>query len=68
MKMKEKIIYLILGILIGAILTAGGFMLFSPKGKRPNEDFPRGGMENRIRVERPNDMLQPAENKEEANM
>lgn len=66
--MKEKIIYLILGILIGAILTAGGFMLFSPKGKRPNGDFPRGGMENRIRVERPNDMLQPAENKEEANM
>ena len=43
-------------------------MLFSPKGKRPNEDFPRGGMENRIRLERPDDMLQPAENKEEANM
>lgn len=29
--MKEKILYLVLGILIGAIITAGSFMLFKPK-------------------------------------
>lgn len=65
--MKEKIMYLILGILIGAILTAGGFMLFSPKKGRPNGEMPRGAMENRIRGDRPDDMPQPLEKMEEGN-
>lgn len=33
--MKEKIMYLILGILIGAVITAGAFLVFSKdKGQR----------------------------------
>lgn len=54
--MKDKIIYLVLGILIGAIITAGCFMVFSKNGGRPNGDMPRGGMENRIKGERPDGM------------
>lgn len=41
--MKDKILMLIIGILIGAIITAGGFLLFgknSGKGDRMNRrDF-----------------------------
>ncbi|MCI9000586.1 MAG: YtxH domain-containing protein [Clostridia bacterium] len=66
--MKEKIMYLILGILIGAILTAGGFMLFSPKKGRPNGEMPRDGMENRIRGNRPEDMPQSLEARGEDNV
>jgi len=32
--MKDKILMLIIGILIGAIITAGGFLLFGKKGKQ----------------------------------
>lgn len=41
-KMKEKILYLIIGILIGAVITAGCFLVFSnnknsqEKGGRPD--------------------------------
>ncbi len=73
--MKEKIVYLILEILIGAIITAGGFMVFSKKGGRPNEDMPKGGMENRIRGNRqedmpelPEGMLEDMENRKEENV
>ncbi len=36
--MKEKILYLILGILIGAVITAGIFLIQKDKG-------PQGGMD-----------------------
>lgn len=51
--MKEKITYLILGILIGAVITAGCFLVFSKtqepgmmKGERPEgfENMVEGGM------------------------
>lgn len=32
--MKEKIMYLILGILIGAVITAGCFLLFAKNGRQ----------------------------------
>lgn len=58
--MKDKIIYLILGILIGAIITAGCFMIFSKNGAKPiNGDMPRGNMENRVRGERPEGLTEP---------
>lgn len=66
--MKDKIIYLILGILIGAIITAGCFMIFSRNGARPmNGDIPRGNMENRIRGERPEGLAEPADASEVQN-
>lgn len=48
--MKDKILYLVLGILIGAIITAGSFMLFSnndkgrggPGGEMPSGNFVKG--------------------------
>lgn len=46
--MKEKIMYLILGILIGAVLTAGVFLVFSKSNMRGRPD---GFMKN---GERPN--------------
>ena len=33
--MKEKIMYLILGILIGAVITAGCFLVFAKGAKQP---------------------------------
>lgn len=46
--MKEKILTLIVGILIGAILATGGFMIFNKtntsKSTRP--DFPKGQMQS----------------------
>ena len=33
--MKEKIMYLILGILIGAVITAGCFLVFTKGAKQP---------------------------------
>lgn len=38
--MKDKIKYLVLGILIGAVITAGVFLIF--KKDKPN--FPKNGM------------------------
>lgn len=65
--MKERIMYLIIGILVGAIITAGCFIVFSPKGDRQKGYMPKGGMENRIRGERPEDMPEPLEREEEGN-
>lgn len=46
--MKDKILYLILGMLIGAVITAGGFLIFSKNseprmnGKRPDFTYMEG--------------------------
>lgn len=70
--MKEKVLYVVIGILIGAIITTGGFMLFSKKGGRTNGDMPRGGMENRIKGERPDNMpegmVEDMKNRKEENV
>lgn len=65
--MKEKIIMLIIGILIGAIITAGGFLLLG-KHKKEGEMPERPNMENRIdgqgggpRQEEGNRMIPPGE-------
>ena len=44
--MKDKIMYMIIGILIGAVITAGGFLIFGKKGKdgRPS-DIPEERMQ-----------------------
>lgn len=52
--MKDKIIYLVLGILIGSVITAGCFMLFSKNGRNigkegmggtpPSGNFTQGEM------------------------
>lgn len=55
--MKDKILYLILGILIGAVITAGSFLAFSkhmmhgmrfnrPDMSNMNEDFRKEKPEN----------------------
>jgi len=52
--MKDKIIMLILGILIGAVVTAAGFLIFGKNnstqggmgGQMPNMDFSNMDMEN----------------------
>lgn len=52
--MKDKILMLIIGILIGAILTAGGFLIFGKNSTNmkmdgDNKDFSsRPNMENRV--------------------
>lgn len=35
--MKDKILMLIIGILIGAVITAGGFLLFGKNGNKPEK-------------------------------
>lgn len=37
--MKDKILMLIIGILLGAVITAGCFLIFSPKENNPNKDM-----------------------------
>ena len=51
--MKDKIMYLILGILIGAIITAGCFLVFT-KNSKPNfpKDMDRPNMEDNENFER----------------
>lgn len=52
--MKDKIVFLVLGILIGAVITAGCFLLFSknkgPEG-RMNGEPPDGNFMQRERNE-----------------
>lgn len=43
--MKDKILYLILGILIGAVITAGCFLVFS-KNQAPQMNGERPDMSN----------------------
>ena len=67
--MKDKIVYLVLGILIGAIITAGCFLIFSKNGARPgNGNMPRGEMENRIKGERLDDLKEPIDARIENNI
>lgn len=72
--MKDKILYLILGILIGAVITAGIFMVFSKnarpemRGERPNfEDmqFPEDG--NFVKPDKMFDGENPPEKPQENN-
>lgn len=54
--MKDKILMLIIGVLLGAIITAGCFMLFG-NNRRPNMpengEFRGGRMENMVAPEKP---------------
>lgn len=43
--MKDKIVTLVLGILIGAVITAGAFLVFGNNGGQ-SQDFSRGGRGN----------------------
>ena len=37
--MKDKIFMLVVGMLIGAIITAGGFLIFGGKQNKGNREF-----------------------------
>ncbi len=52
--MKDKLLYLILGILIGAVITSGVFLVFS-KNSRPDMNGQRPNMEQREDMKRPED-------------
>lgn len=52
--MKEKMMYLILGILIGAVITAGCFLVFS-KANAPRMNGERPDMSERGEMKRPED-------------
>lgn len=46
--MKDKILMLIIGVLLGAVITAGCFLIFN-KQKGPEGSMPqRGDMENMV--------------------
>ena len=51
---KEQITTLIIGILIGSILTAGVFMIAKPKNTRPMPQMGEFGNFTRFDGERPN--------------
>ena len=61
--MKDKILYLILGILIGAVITSGAFLIYSKhtmynrKDMRPNFN----NMGEEFRNQRPEDMKIPGD-------
>lgn len=64
--MKDKILMLIIGILLGAVITAGCFMIFNGGKSSTDENIPRGGrdMENFVPGERPDgEMPEGAKNK-----
>lgn len=42
--MKDKIMYLIIGVLIGAVITAGGFLIFGQNSNNPGQMGDRGEM------------------------
>lgn len=52
--MKDKILYLILGILIGAVITAGCFLVIS-KNSQPQMNGERPDMSERRDIEMPED-------------
>lgn len=65
--MKDKLLYLILGILIGAVITAGIFLVFS-KNSRPDMDRQRPDMEQMEDMKRPEDEnIVPQDRVEETN-
>lgn len=59
--MKDKILYLILGILVGAVITSGAFLIYSKnarynmKDMRPNFN----NMNEEFKNQRPEDMKIP---------
>lgn len=59
--MKNKILYLILGILIGAVITAGCFLVFS-KNQAPNMRGERPDMSNMSEEDMENFRKQRPEN------
>lgn len=67
--MKDKILMLIIGILIGAIITGGCFMILNGGRTSNNGNMPQGGkdMENFIPGERPDGMPGEPQNKSENN-
>lgn len=66
--MKDKLLYLILGILIGAVITAGIFLVFS-KNSRPDMDRQRPDMEQMEDIKRPEDEnIVPQDRVEETNI
>lgn len=66
--MKDKLLYLILGILIGAVITAGIFLVFS-KNSRPDMDRQRADMEQMEDMKRPEDEnIVPQDRVEETNI
>ena len=66
--MKDKLLYLILGILIGAVITAGIFLVFS-KNSRPDMDRQRLDMEQMKDMKRPEDEnIVPQDRVEETNI
>ena len=61
--MKEKIMYLIIGLLIGAIITAACFMIFN---KKDNNGMPEGGPGGQMQMDG-NNMGGPGGNGEKPN-
>lgn len=60
--MKDKIAFLIIGILIGAIITAGGFLVFGNNSKgqgKMNGEPPQG---NFVQGERPDGGMRNGQN------
>lgn len=54
--MKDKIIMFVIGALVGAILTAGGFLIFGhnkPAGMKDRGDMPDDQFQNSIDGSRP---------------
>ncbi len=53
--MKDKILMLIIGVLLGAVITAGCFIIFNGGNSSKNENMPKSGrdMENFVPGERP---------------
>lgn len=51
--MKDKILYLIIGVLIGAIITAGCFMIFGKKSGQMSQGRFDGDRSNMVKGERP---------------
>lgn len=54
--MKDKIIMFVIGALVGAILTGGGFLIFGQNkaGKMPDRgDMPNGQFQNSVDGSRP---------------
>ena len=73
--MKDKLLYLILGILIGAVITAGIFLVFSKNSRpdmdrqRPDMDRQRPDMEQMEDMKRPEDEnIVPQDRVEETNI
>ena len=56
--MKDKIMIFVIGLLIGAIITASGFLIYEKTNKKNNDQMPMGGMQM---MERPDENNTPPE-------